>query len=297
MRYQSPIANAFNQYWEEQLILGDASQYWQNIFASSKYLYAEYILSNFILMATILGRVFTLRPLVSAVSNVYHVYGLNWILKRAIDIMGATIGLVLAIPIFIVVSILVKLDSPGPVFYRQERIGQNRRRGNRRGQMVTTAADRRASDRRQSSGFGRPFQIFKFRTMRQDAELQTGPVWATKRDPRITRLGAILRATRIDEIPQLFNVIKGDMSLVGPRPERAFFIEKLATSIDGYQKRLMVKPGITGLAQVEHKYDESIDDVKTKVKYDLSYVYNFRIIGDIKIILKTVYVVFAAKGM
>jgi lipopolysaccharide/colanic/teichoic acid biosynthesis glycosyltransferase len=297
MRYQSPIANAFNQYWEEQLILGGASQYWKNIFASARYLYAEYILSNLVLTLTILGRIFTLRPLVLAISRIYNVYGLNWILKRAIDVLGATIGVIMAAPIFIIIPILVKLNSPGAVFYRQERIGQNRRRSDRRNQLATITTDRRANDRRQVTSFGKPFQIFKFRTMYQDAEKKTGPVWATKKDPRITRVGAILRATRIDEIPQLFNVLKGEMSLVGPRPERAFFIQQFTTSIDGYQKRLMVKPGITGLAQVEYKYDESVDDVKTKVKYDLSYIYNFRLVSDIKIILKTVYVVFAAKGM
>ena len=139
--------------------------------------------------------------------------------------------------------------------------------------------------------------IMKFRTMRHNAEKLTGPVWAVKNDPRITRIGAFLRATRIDELPQLLNILKGDMSIVGPRPERQFFIEKLKSAIDGYEKRLLVRPGLTGLAQVEHKYDESVEDTKVKVRHDIQYVHNLNLIRDIKIILKTVYVVLAAKGM
>jgi lipopolysaccharide/colanic/teichoic acid biosynthesis glycosyltransferase len=297
MRYKSPIAIPFSQYWEEQLILDGGSRFWKNLYANISYIYAEYFLSNFILVISLVAKALSPKPVIQSISTIYHVYGLKWALKRTIDVVGAIVGIILATPFFIVIPILIKFNSHGPVFYRQERIGKNRRRQGRRSQIQTAVAERRASDRRQKQSFGQPFVMAKFRTMYQDAEQQTGPVWASRKDPRITRIGAVLRVTRIDEIPQLFNVLKGDMSLVGPRPERAFFIEKLKTSINGYEKRLLVKPGLTGLAQVEHKYDESEDDVKAKVKYDLTYIYNFRLVNDVKIMLKTIYVVLAAKGM
>ncbi len=297
MRYQSPIANPFNQYWEEQVVLGNNSRLLKNVQATASYFFGEHILANMVLFLNLLVEALNPQPIVQLFSIVYHEYGLKWSVKRTIDIIGSIFGLIIATPFFLVMPILIKLDSPGPVFYCQERIGQNRRRRDRRAQTNVMASERRAGDRRQTHSYGRPFRIIKFRTMRQDAEQKSGPVWATKRDPRITRLGAIMRATRIDEIPQLINVLKGDMSLVGPRPERAFFIDKLRVMIDGYERRLLVKPGLTGLAQVEHKYDESDEDVKTKVKYDISYIYNFRILNDIKIMIKTVYVVLAAKGM
>jgi lipopolysaccharide/colanic/teichoic acid biosynthesis glycosyltransferase len=297
MRYQSPIANPFSQYWEEQVLLGGSSRFLKNAQATASYFFGEYILANVVLFLNLVLEALSPKPIVQTFSIVYHDYGFKWAVKRSIDIVGATFGLIMALPFFIVMPILIKLDSPGPVFYSQERIGQNRRRRDRRAQSNTMISERRATDRRQKQSYGRPFSIIKFRTMNQNAEKQTGPVWASKRDPRITRLGAIMRATRIDELPQLFNVLKGDMSLVGPRPERAFFIDKLRTMIDGYERRLLVKPGLTGLAQVEHKYDESDEDVKTKVKYDISYIYNFKILNDIKIMIKTVYVVLAAKGM
>lgn len=297
MRYQSPIANPFNQYWEEQVLLGGNSRLLKNAQATASYFFGEYILANIVLLLNLLVEAVNPQPIVQIFSVVYHEYGFKWAVKRTIDVAGSLFGLMIAAPFFLVMPILIKLDSPGPVFYCQERIGQNRRRKDRRAQAGVITSERRATDRRQTQSYGRPFRIIKFRTMRQDAEQQSGPVWATKRDPRITKLGAIMRATRIDEIPQLINVIKGDMSLVGPRPERAFFIDKLRVMIDGYERRLLVKPGLTGLAQVEHKYDESDEDVKTKVKYDISYIYNFRILNDIKIMIKTVYVVLAAKGM
>ncbi|NLI15842.1 MAG: sugar transferase [candidate division Zixibacteria bacterium] len=297
MRYQSPIANPFNQYWEEQVLIGGNSRLLKNAQATASYIYGEYILANIVLFLNLVAEALNPRPVAQFFSIVYHEYGLKWAIKRTIDIIGSLVGLVIATPFFIIMPILIKLDSPGPVFYCQERIGQNRRRKDRRQRTTVVATEKRAIDRRQRQSYGRPFNIIKFRTMRQDAEKQSGPVWATKRDPRITRLGAIMRATRIDEIPQLINVLKGDMSLVGPRPERAFFIDKLRLMIDGYERRLLVKPGLTGLAQVEHKYDESDEDVKIKVKYDISYIYNFRILNDIKIMFKTIYVVLAAKGM
>jgi len=297
MRYQNPTTNPFNQYWEEQLVYGGVSRHWKNALSGLAYAYSEYVFSNIILVLSILIKALSFKPVFEAVSILYHTYGLKWAIKRTMDVIGAIVGLILASPVFIIIPIIIRLNSAGAIFYRQERIGQNRRRRDLRNQTSSVANDRRATDRRQIVGHGRPFMIIKFRTMSQDAEQKTGPVWASKRDPRITRVGAILRATRIDEIPQLVNVLRGDMSLVGPRPERAYFIDRLKVKIDGYERRLMVKPGVTGLAQVEYKYDESEEDVKVKVRYDLSYIYNFRIFNDVKILLKTVYVVLAAKGM
>jgi len=246
---------------------------------------------------SVVAKALSIRPIVLSITNFYKVYGFTWTMKRLFDIIGSVIGLIIASPFFITVPVLIKLDSSGPIIFSQERIGKNRRRNNRRNMNVPQSADRRNNDRRQDTGYGMPFHIYKFRTMRQDAEKLTGPVWARKKDPRITRIGAFLRATRIDELPQLYNILKGDMSIVGPRPERAFFIEKLKDSINDYENRLLVRPGLTGLAQVEHKYDESEADTVIKVKYDLNYIRNLNVVNDFKIMLKTVYVVFAAKGM
>jgi exopolysaccharide biosynthesis polyprenyl glycosylphosphotransferase len=188
--------------------------------------------------------------------------------KRAIDIVGATIGLILLSPLLILTAILIKLTSPGPVVYSQVRVGKD----------------------------GKHFNIYKFRTMRVDAEKHTGPVWASKNDNRITPIGAFLRKTRIDEIPQFVNVLHGDMSLVGPRPERPMFVEKLKTQISDYEKRLNVKPGITGMAQVLHRYDETLADVRKKIKYDILYMKNVCFWTDIRIILRTFGVVFTGSG-
>lgn len=242
-------------------------------------------------------KIFPIGQLMASISRPYNTYGLKLTIKRLIDLIGVSFGMVLATPFFMVVPILIKLDSPGPVFYRQERVGKNRRRDGQPGVDIPVRKEMRISDRRKKHGFGKPFMVIKFRTMFNNAEKDSGPVWTRKKDPRITRVGAFLRATRIDEITQLFNVLKGDMSLVGPRPEREFFIEKLKNHIDGYEKRLLVKPGLTGLAQVEHKYDESEEDVKLKVKYDIDYIHDLKILLDLKIILKTVIVVLTAKGM
>jgi lipopolysaccharide/colanic/teichoic acid biosynthesis glycosyltransferase len=140
------------------------------------------------------------------------------------------------------------------------------------------------------------FRIIKFRSMFHDAEKLTGPVWSQKDDPRVTRVGKIIRKLRIDEIPQMFNVLKGEMSLVGPRPERPFFVEMLSKEIPFYKRRLKVRPGITGWAQVKHKYDETIEDVKIKLRYDLFYIENMSLRMDFKILFRTVFVVLFAKG-
>lgn len=217
-------------------------------------------------------------------------------LKKALDFFGALIGLILCMPFFIVMPILIKLDSPGPIFYTQERVGLNRRKRDRRAYKGSVPQNRRSRDRRRDDYHGRPFQVIKFRTMVNDAERKSGPVWATKNDPRVTRLGRFMRKTRIDEIPQLINVLKGDMSLVGPRPERPKFVSDFAEKIPGYGVRLKVKPGITGLAQVTTGYDSSFQSVISKLKSDGDYIRTWSIWSDIKILMRTVLVVLTGKG-
>lgn len=217
-------------------------------------------------------------------------------LKRMIDISGSAIGLLLCLPLFFVVGILIKLDSPGSVFFRQERVGMNRRRRERRTLGVKKSQDERRVDRRKKNLYGESFYLYKFRTMVVDAEKGCGPIWAKNDDPRITNIGKVLRRTRIDELPQLINVLKGEMSLVGPRPERYYFVRDFIGRIDGYPNRLGVKPGITGLAQVENGYDSCEDDVKLKVNHDLNYIRQWSILKDFKILLKTVLVVATGKG-
>lgn len=189
-------------------------------------------------------------------------------LKRVIDFILSVIGLTISLPIVALTAILIKLDSPGPIIYKQKRLGK----------------------------YGQTFWIYKFRTMGINAEKGTGAIWAKKNDPRVTKVGKFLRKSRIDEIPQLINVIKGEMSIVGPRPERPEIVRDLKTLIKDYETRLAVKPGITGLAQVEHKYDESIDDVRIKIKYDNLYIKDMNLNNDLKILAKTCFVVLTGKG-
>ena len=217
-------------------------------------------------------------------------------IKRTLDVVGAAAGLILAAPLMIVIAGAIKLDSPGPVFYTQTRVGVNRRKGDRRYFRWVGVADNRQGERRREDLFGRPFRIVKFRTMIQDAEKKTGPVWATQNDPRITRLGRFLRRMRMDEIPQFWSVLKGDMSLVGPRPERPAFVRDLSEKVDGYHKRLEVKPGLTGLAQVENGYDSSLSSVQQKVGFDLKYISVWSFWTDVRILAKTVVVVMTGKG-
>lgn len=189
-------------------------------------------------------------------------------IKRLFDISVSLFGIIFGAPIWFLTGVLVRLTSPGPVVYSQERIGQN----------------------------GKPFIMMKFRSMYEDAEKRSGPQWATEDDPRITPFGKFMRKSRLDELPQLVNVLKGEMSFVGPRPERAFFIEQLKEEIPWYIRRIKMKPGVTGWAQVKHKYDATIEDVKQKVLYDLYYFENMSLLLDLKIIIRTVLVVFTGKG-
>lgn len=189
-------------------------------------------------------------------------------LKRIIDIVVSLILLIVSSPAWLITIVAIKIDSEGPILFKQERMGKD----------------------------GKLFNVLKFRSMIKDAEKYSGPVWSQKNDPRVTRVGKIIRKLRIDEIPQMFNVLKGEMSLVGPRPERPYFVEKLSKEIPYYKRRLKVRPGITGWAQVKHKYDESIEDVKIKLRYDLFYIENMSIRMDFKILLRTVFVVLFGKG-
>jgi lipopolysaccharide/colanic/teichoic acid biosynthesis glycosyltransferase len=174
-------------------------------------------------------------------------------------------------------------------------VGLNRRRRQRRSERLPVVDELRRKERRQVHSEGRPFEIYKFRTMVADAEAD-GPTWARKDDPRVTRVGRVLRATRLDELPQLWNVVRGDMSLVGPRPERPYFVDRFAHRIPRYRNRLFAHPGITGLAQVEHRYDSNEDDVKHKLQYDLAYMHQYSIWRDIRILLKTALVMVTRRG-
>ena len=190
--------------------------------------------------------------------------------KRGFDVVVSILWLIPAIPILTICAALIKLISPaGPVFYRQKRVGKN----------------------------GVLFNVLKLRTMRPDAEKGSGAVWARENDPRLLPfIGKLFRKSHLDELPQLINVLRGEMSIVGPRPERPEFVEKLKLAIPEYEKRLTVNPGITGLAQVWHKYDETLDDVKKKIKYDLLYIRKMCLMVDMRILFKTIFVVLNGQG-
>jgi exopolysaccharide biosynthesis polyprenyl glycosylphosphotransferase len=188
--------------------------------------------------------------------------------KRVFDLLVSSVLLVCAAPVLAIAAVLIKLDSRGPVFYWQERVGRG----------------------------GRIFRLYKLRTMHQDAEKASGPVWAAHRDPRITRLGAVLRKTRLDELPQAFAVFRGHMSFVGPRPERPFFVQQLKTQIPFYGMREAVKPGITGWAQIRYPYASSVEDARAKLEYDLYYVQHQSLFLDLAICFHTVKTVLFARG-
>lgn len=188
--------------------------------------------------------------------------------KRLIDIVTALIGLGLSAPITLITALAIRLETPGPVFYRQERVGQN----------------------------GNTFTIYKYRSMSESAEDGVGPVWAAKDDPRVTRVGRLIRKLRIDEIPQMINVLKGEMSFVGPRPERPFFVHTLSKKIPYYSLRHSIKPGITGWAQICYSYGDSEEDAIEKLQYDLYYIKNMSALFDLQILFESLKVVLLGKG-
>lgn len=206
-------------------------------------------------------------------------------LCRVVNVAMAAVLLVLTLPVLLAAMLAVRLTSKGPVIYRQTRVGLDRR-----------GREDDADCRRAEDLGGRPFTIYKLRTMVVDAELGTGAVWATRNDPRVTPVGRFLRATRIDELPQLWNVLRGDMNLVGPRPERPQMVRQLKDQVFGYQRRHRVRPGITGLAQVSQHYDESLDDVRRKVRYDFAYLTQRSVGTDMRILARTVPVVLRRIG-
>ena len=209
------------------------------------------------------------------------------LLNRVVNVLIAGIALLIVAPLCVIVALLVKLTSPGPVFYTQTRIGFDRRWG----RAAVGDGERRVEDLG-----GQPFTILKFRSMRVDAEKNGQAVWATKHDARVTPLGRVLRKSRIDEIPQLVNVLRGEMNIVGPRPERPSIVVRLREDIPEYTQRHRVKPGITGWAQINHSYDSSIEDVRKKVQFDLEYIARQDLLFDIVIMLKTLPVMLFKRG-
>lgn len=209
-----------------------------------------------------------LRPSYLIFSEGFNRSKFNYIFKRALDVFLALLGLVLSLPLCLATALAIKLTSRGPILFSQARVGKE----------------------------GRIFTLYKFRSMRADAEKSTGPVWAAADDARVTAVGRIIRQIRIDEIPQLINVLANDMSFVGPRPERPFFVEELKKDIPYYTERLVVKPGITGWAQINYRYGASKEDALEKLQYDLYYIKNMSIFLDVIILLRTVKVVLLGFG-
>jgi len=209
-----------------------------------------------------------LRPSWLIFSDGFRVSHLTRLVKRTIDLTLALVMAIVALPLMAFTALIVWLDDGGPVLYRQERVGEN----------------------------GRTFVLSKFRSMRKDAESGGQPIWAKDGDDRVTRVGLFLRMTRLDELPQLWNVIRGDMSFVGPRPERPFFVEQLSRAIPFYQQRHAVKPGLTGWAQVKYRYGSSLEDAMEKLRYDLYYIKHLSVFFDLTIVFDTVKVVLFRKG-
>jgi exopolysaccharide biosynthesis polyprenyl glycosylphosphotransferase len=190
------------------------------------------------------------------------------LVRRVLSLIISFVGLTLALPLFPLIVLAIRLDSKGPIFYTQARVGKA----------------------------GHVFNVVKFRTMRQDAEAANGPQWAGDNDPRITRVGRFLRSSRLDEIPQLWCVLKGDMAFVGPRPERPEFVEWLSKEIPFYFVRHMVRPGLTGWAQVKYKYGSTVEDAREKLQYDLFYIKNASLGLDLLIVFQTVKTVLLRRG-
>ncbi|MEO8029556.1 MAG: sugar transferase [Gemmatimonadota bacterium] len=206
--------------------------------------------------------------------------------RRPVNVVLAGLALILLSPVMLLLGLLIKLTSRGPIFYTQTRVGWDRR------STHPGATD----DRRREDIGGLPFKIYKFRSMHVNAEHLTGAVWAAKEDPRVTWLGQYLRQYRLDELPQLLNVVKGDMNIVGPRPERPTIFADLRQEIGDYARRQRARPGITGLAQISQQYDTNLDDVRNKVQYDLEYIRRQGLLEDVRIMLKTIPVILFRKG-
>jgi sugar transferase (PEP-CTERM system associated) len=221
-------------------------------------------------VSSLTGRIWLnmVRPSWFVFTDGFHRSRLTPVWKRIIDLAVGLLGLLLASPLMMLVALAVRLESSGPVFFSQTRVGFK----------------------------GKPFEVLKFRSMRVDAEAQTGAQWATKNDPRITHVGRYLRKFRLDELPQLLNVIRGEMSFVGPRPERPVFVERLRNAISYYDERHSVRPGLTGWAQVQYTYGASTEDAFRKLEYDLFYLKNMSLIFDCVVILKTIRIVLSGKG-
>jgi len=210
---------------------------------------------------------------------------------RIISIGVAAVGILITLPVMLILAVAVRLSSPGPILYTQPRVGLDRRLGRERREVGgSEVPGRRRSDRG-----GKIFTIYKFRTMRVVPEGE-GQVWASTRDPRVTRVGAVLRKFRLDELPQLFNVLRGDMNVVGPRPEQPEIFRRLRSEVNSYSERQKVLPGITGWAQVNHSYDQCLDDVQKKVAFDLEYIESRSLLKDLEIMAKTVPVMVGRKG-
>jgi sugar transferase (PEP-CTERM system associated) len=203
-----------------------------------------------------------------AFSEGFRRFRIARVIKRISDILISSVMSLILLPLFFVIAVAIKLNSKGAAVFKQERVGEN----------------------------GKIFTIYKFRSMVNDAEIETGPVWAAKDDLRVTRVGRVIRKLRLDELPQLFNVIKGDMSFVGPRPERPFFVEQLRTKVPYFMERFAVKPGITGWAQVKYGYGATEDDALEKLKYDLYYIKNMSTMIDMVVIFLTVKIVLLSRG-
>jgi sugar transferase (PEP-CTERM system associated) len=209
-----------------------------------------------------------LKPSWLIFSDGFRASRLTRVVKRMLDLSLSMLGFVLAAPLMALTALAIRIDSPGPILYSQERVGEN----------------------------GRVFTVFKFRSMRTDAEPAGEAIWARDGDHRVTRVGRFIRVTRLDELPQLWNVMRGNMSFVGPRPERPFFVEQLARDIPFYIQRHAVKPGLTGWAQVKYQYGSSIEDAMEKLRYDLYYIKHMSVFFDLTIVLDTVKVILFGKG-
>ena len=210
-----------------------------------------------------------IRPSYLIFANGFKVTAFKKIMKRLFDIFFSLLLLIITSPLCLITALLIKLDSKGPIIYKQMRVGKG----------------------------GKEYYLFKFRSMCHNAESKSGPVWAKENDPRVTTVGAIIRKLRIDEIPQVLNVLKGDMSFVGPRPERPHFVNELKNQIPYYTQRLVVKPGITGWAAVKYRYGSSIEDAIEKMQYDLYYIKHLSLFFDLSIIFHTIKVVITGKGL